>query len=364
MENLQQITTQVRQETDNLLEFYQKMNEKTNFVRIHHNTDKDLYTVIYLHGGQNFNIQELKIARGLTLNKHGQIISRGFDKFFNYGQLNHYENYYNEEQKKRLCHIKDSNNITFQEKLDGTMIVLSYYKGDFLVTTSSTTENDYTEKAYHYFKDQKELLTYLKYNNVSLIFEYISPSNKIVVDYKEDEYILIGLVNNTLYGDSNPQAHLEIADRFNFKIPKTYEYSLDEILLKLKQDKGIEGWIALNEYGNRIKFKTDDWFELKEISDLVNNKKSIQKIIEVYFKDEIDDLLHVPIVVEINKILTQLMESANDLLMQYKSGKLKRKQIGQLKDKTLAYVTFNLIDHKEINVTKGLVDYVQLRLEI
>ena len=134
-------------------------------------------TVKYLHGGVDFNNPLYRQARGLTLDLRGNVIVRGFEKFFNWKQLTEYENY-TKEFKKEYSEVKYEQNheYNFYEKLDGSLILLSAHKKRFVAATTSSSYNPYTQTALKWFyqkKNYRELLNYLRAKNITLAFEYI-----------------------------------------------------------------------------------------------------------------------------------------------------------------------------------------------
>ena len=55
--------------------------------------DNPLFTFKYAHSGVDFRDTTVRNARGLTLNQDSEIVTIGFEKFFNYKQLEEYEQY-------------------------------------------------------------------------------------------------------------------------------------------------------------------------------------------------------------------------------------------------------------------------------
>ena len=134
----------------NLLERYKELQEKENSILIAYKKETGLYTIKYLHAGVDFTNKLYRDARGLTLDENGNIIIRGFEKFFNYKQFDN-KNYYNypEEFVNQYTKVNADLNdeLTFIEKLDGSLILLSVYKDEFIAATTSSSYNDYTIKA-------------------------------------------------------------------------------------------------------------------------------------------------------------------------------------------------------------------------
>lgn len=288
----------------NLLELYQT--KYTDAVRIYHNKTLDLYSVTYLHGGVNFADPYIAMARGLVLDKDGNIILRGFSKFFNYLQLHaeHYKKQYTDEWVNEHDNFLSTNKDKKYhaiEKLDGSLVLMGEYKNKAILSSTSTTnqETELLSIAYENLVNKNKNLTerilnYCKKTGQTLIFEYISPANRIVVEYENTDYVLIGIVDNYT-GTYMSQDDLDsIAMEFGFTRPKRYIKTLQELTTDQKILKNHEGYIVFNEYGNLIKFKTDDWFSGSDQSDLffgtTITSRKVLIILDAYIDDKIDDL--------------------------------------------------------------------------
>ena len=290
----------------NLLKQYKEL-QRTNLSKdgdmqlgIAYKKENGLTTVKYLHGGVDFNNPLYKQARGLTLDLKGNVILRGFEKFFNWKQLTEYENY-SKEFKKIYSEVEyiPNHKYNFYEKLDGSLILLAEHKKRFVAATTSTSHNPYTQAALKWFyqkENYRELLNYLRVKNITLAFEYISIKNPIVIHYTHTDYVLIGAHENKTGKRYSQEQLNKIAKRFGFNQPKVFQYTFEEIQEVMSNAKDIEGFVLENTYGKLIKFKTDEWFRLKDyygifFGPLTNAK--ISTIIESYLADEIDDLIAV-----------------------------------------------------------------------
>ena len=138
----------------NLLKQYKEL-QRTNLSKdgdmqlgIAYKKENGLTTVKYLHGGVDFNNPLYKQARGLTLDLKGNVILRGFEKFFNWKQLTEYENY-TKEFKKIYSEVEyiPNHKYNFYEKLDGSLILLAEHKKRFVAATTSSSYNPYTQAA-------------------------------------------------------------------------------------------------------------------------------------------------------------------------------------------------------------------------
>ena len=287
-----------------MLKLYQT--KYTDAVRIYHNETLDLYSITYLHGGVNFADPYIAMARGLVLDKDGNIILRGFSKFFNYLQLHaeHYKKQYTDEWVNEHDNFLSTNKdkkYHAVEKLDGSLVLMGEYKNKAILSSTSTTnrETKLLSIAYENLVNKNKNLTerilnYCKKTNQTLVFEYVSPMNHIVVEYETTDYVLIGIVNNHT-GTYMSQDDLDsIAREFGFTRPKRYIKTLRELTTDQRILKNHEGYIVFNEYGNLIKFKTDDWFVGSDQSDLffgtTLTRRKVFIILDAYIDDKIDDL--------------------------------------------------------------------------
>ena len=290
----------------NLLEQYKKL-QKENLSKngdmqlgIAYKKENGLTTVKYLHGGVDFSNPLYRNARGLTLDLKGNVILRGFEKFFNWKQLTEYENY-SKEFKNEYSEVEYNPNhqYNFYEKLDGSLILLAEYEKRFVAATTSSSYNPYTQNALKWFykkENYRALLNYLRAKNITLAFEYISIKNPIVIHYTHTDYVLIGAHDNKTGKRYSQEKLNQIAKRFGFSQPKVYQYTFEEIKDVMDNAKDIEGFVLENTHGKLIKFKTEEWFRLKDyygifFGPLTNSK--IATIIDSYLADEIDDLIAV-----------------------------------------------------------------------
>ena len=333
----------------NLLEQYKKL-QKENLSKngdmqlgIAYKKENGLTTVKYLHGGVDFSNPLYRNARGLTLDLKGNVILRGFEKFFNWKQLTEYENY-SKEFKNEYSEVEYNPNhqYNFYEKLDGSLILLAEYEKRFVAATTSSSYNPYTQNALKWFykkENYRALLNYLRAKNITLAFEYISIKNPIVIHYTHTDYVLIGAHDNKTGKRYSQEKLNQIAKRFGFSQPKVYQYTFEEIKDVMDNAKDIEGFVLENTHGKLIKFKTEEWLRLKDyygifFGPLTNSK--IATIIDSYLADEIDDLIAVEQQHEhykdlglLNTVLTHAKYFENEIQQAYEATKhLSDKELG------------------------------------
>ena len=277
-----------------------KAYQQKDSILISTNFDRDLYTVKYLHGGVDFTDIMNRNARGLTYDSDGNIVTIGFEKFFNYRQLDEYQTY-TDDFKEKYSDTNRNLNLEVYEKLDGTFIALGLDKNENLVAaTSSSTSSKYTQIAEDYFNNLPnidKIKTFMKNTNMSLMFEYTSPDNFIVIPYNQTEFPLIGARQRDINAPISEYKELQvIAGLFDLKVCQSQKMDLDQIIEYQKTNKTSEGFVARNEYGNLLKFKTDYWFEEKEnLGDLFFGnpltQQKVNKYVELYLNDEMDDFI-------------------------------------------------------------------------
>ena len=173
----------------NLLEYY----KENDLFKVNKDEDTGLYCVSYKHLGVDWGSRINRMGRGLVLDADGNIVSRGYDKFFNYLQfegepeLEHLSNWENEE-------------FTISDKIDGSMVLVGAHKGKLVVSSSSSITNDYTAMFNEYIKtlgwDEAWLAGRLENYNESLVFEYTSPKTTIVIPYLGENLWLHGIIDN------------------------------------------------------------------------------------------------------------------------------------------------------------------------
>lgn len=364
----------------NLLDKYKTL---TDSVNINTNNNLGLYTISYKDSGVNFQNDLVRYARGLTLDSEGKIIIRGFEKFFNYKQLEQVDSAIMSDKFKQTYSelgfgIKDE--LEVYEKLDGSLILLSHYKGELVASTTSSIENTYTKIALEFFNEKNnalkgDLLKYLEDNGKTLAFEYISPSNQIVVEYEREDFVLIGCIDNATGKELTVKGLKELSKRFNFTLFKVYKMTLGDLIKEQKENDKIEGYIVRNKYGKRLKFKVDSWFKSsKSISVFYGNKLTKNKvriILDSYIEDSIDDLLAYESQHTLhsqNKVIGKVLSEINNLegkadklYNMFQRGELTRSELGKHKgfEKSLVFSKLKsgkyINEHNKLGVEKYLL---------
>lgn len=253
-----------------------------------------LFTFKYVHAGVDFTDPLVRNSRALTMNKYTRIITIGFEKFFNYKQLDDTD--YSKEFIKQYTSVDTSTPLKTWEKLDGTLIALGVNDIEFVASTSSSTQTEFSKKAIKHFENNMQLFDYMKRNNLCLLFEYTAPDNQIVIPYHQEKYTLIGARKRNIEDSTIIRLPKEIVDSLGLEsiepIYKTYE----ELIDYQKHNQTTEGFVVENQYGKLVKFKTNYWFKQHaEMSSLFFgdpfSKKKLRILIQAIQEDTIDDLV-------------------------------------------------------------------------
>jgi len=213
-----------------------------------------------------------KQCRGLILDDEGNVIAKGFDKFFNI-----------EEHKS-----EEIPNESFEifEKLDGSLGILFWFQGKWILSTKGSFTSEQSVKA-------KEILN--KYNfepipkGYTTLVEIIYPENRIVCDYGDEEsLIVLSMISNASGKELDYSGLLSISEETKMPVVKRYDGINDFKTLKSLISKEREGYVVRFRNGFRMKIKGEEYVRLHRILTGFSNVD-----IWEYLKDgkDIDELL-------------------------------------------------------------------------
>ena len=165
----------------------------------------------------------------------GYPVSLGYKKFVNYNELPAFEIPENTELGK----------FEAVEKIDGTCVIISKYKGELIVRTRGTVDAHIHPNSDDLFRlvDELKLWSVGLHPDtwgVSFIFEWVTPSNAIVLQYPKSKLFLTGMVKHSDYSYYE-QSDLDFYARM-------YKWDRPERMLK-------------DEYDNLFGFNKGTWKE-------------------------------------------------------------------------------------------------------
>ena len=183
-------------------------------------------------------------CRGLVTDDKAVVIACPFRKFFNI-----------EEGK----HTPTSEFEVF-EKMDGSLGIMFKYNGEVICATRGSFASDQSVWMSKFAKE---------YNNQDIIvdgftylFEIIYPENKIVVNYGDQErLVLLGIIK-TEPGEELPYDDISFE---GWDIVKKYNGIRDYSELKSKIDNNAEGFVVRFSNGDRMKIKGEEYLRLHKV---------------------------------------------------------------------------------------------------
>lgn len=326
-------------------------------------------------------------CRGLVTNSKGVVVARPFKKFFNY------EEYKPEE-------IPNEDYVVY-EKMDGSLGILFYYeyelsderryniwfnnnyetgmenffdpnnlpdydnsyyeptpktKGEWIFATRGSFTSEQSIKGKEIL-DRKHDYSALRKDNTYL-FEIIYPENRIVVDYKGEEKLVVLGVIHTETGNEVPDSSLFFMQEGGWELVTVYKtWGEGYDILKEEISKDKEGYVLRFRSGFRMKIKGEEYVRLHRILTNISNRD-----IWEYLKDNkpLDDLLEkVPDefndwvkseVANFKEMYTITLTMAELTFIKFIKPEMSRKEAAEIiktKDKSIQPILFKKLDNKD-----------------
>jgi len=280
-------------------------------------------------------------CRGLVTNSKGDVVARPFKKFFNY-----------EEHKPEDIPNED---YVVYEKMDGSLGILFYYEeeltderryniwfnnnyetgmerffnpndlpdfdnpyyeptpkkgGEWILATRGSFTSPQAIKGKEIL-GRHDISAWRKDN--TYLFEIIYPENRIVVDYKGEEKLVVLGAIHTETGNEVPDSSLFFLQESGFEIVTTYKtWGEGYDLLKEEISKDREGYVIRFKNGFRMKIKGDEYKRLHKIITNISNRD-----IWEYLKDNkpMDEILDkVP-----DEFYNWVRQTARDLTVRFEN---------------------------------------------
>lgn len=236
--------------------------EDRGLVRSVRAPDRPLTLWCYTHTAQFSRTWDdvTTVARGLVLADDGSLVARPLPKFFGLGDP--------------LAGPLRRDPFTVYDKMDGSLILVSEFEGELVVTTKGSFTTTQAEAA-------KALLTgWSPLPGTTALFEFLAPWNRIVVDYGDFEgLVLLGAVSHDTGFDSwSPHEYAELTGWWG-EVVVSRRMSL-ETLVAMVQDPEAgpnrEGfvlvWEAQNGPALRLKAKFAQYLELHGTMTMTTNR--------------------------------------------------------------------------------------------
>lgn len=222
-------------------------------------------------------------CRGLILDEdtNWAIVAWPFNKFFNYG----------EQLASKLNW--DNDQITIQEKLDGSLMILYNYKNRWMVGTSGTPDASgkvgdlymsFGELFWQTFNDAKMSTPASLHAHCTFMFELVSPLNRVVVHYLKSYLRLIGK------RDIRTGLELPIDYHCEYNPVKQYRMrTMEDVLKTFKTMNPLEqeGYVLRNAVYDRVKVKHPGYIKLHHL----RSSFSVKNVLEIIRSGETTEVL-------------------------------------------------------------------------
>ncbi len=212
-------------------------------------------------------------CRGLIFGETGQIMSRPYHKFFNV----------NEKEETQAHRLDLTRAHAVMDKLDGSMIRPIWMGGVVRLATKMGV-TDIAMEAERLIDDVRyDWLEDMMIDGFTPIFEYVAPTNKIVVEYAEPKLILTG-VRETVSGEYRSLRQWDAP----FELVRTDSdvHDFDAYLAFKRGETNREGDIIRFADGHMVKVKNDWYVQIHKTKDIVRVDRNI---VELVLNETIDD---------------------------------------------------------------------------
>lgn len=196
-------------------------------------------------------------ARGLFIDTNrNEIVARGYDKFFTLEE---------HERLQLACDLKYP--IEISRKENGYLGLFSVTKdGKPFFASKSTNQGWFANEFERILRNKVDVLMdifqeYVANNDITLVFEVISMEDKHIIEYNEDNVILLDAITNTIEPHYlNYDALGMNADFFNLDVRSEPQIVNNEVELiqqmQFADEDKTEGFVARDANGFMFKYKS------------------------------------------------------------------------------------------------------------
>lgn len=230
------------------------------------------------------------LCRGLIVCDYGDgdyfIVAHPFPRFFNHGS-------------SHAAPLNWDGRVVFQEKLDGTLCIVYYWKGDWRVATRGNPDANipcadgltFAQKFVR-ASGQREVGEFLdkisldgaggcEYD-VTYCFELVGPDNQIVVPYENSRIVFLAAYATNYYSSEEMPAYSQgIQPDY---LPRQWKFdSFNDAVDWLEENTtglDLEGFVAVDSNGNRVKVKSKKYLTIaRTISRITTQEDMLECII-------------------------------------------------------------------------------------
>ena len=237
----------------------------------------------------------LRELRGLIFDSAtGEVISRRYQKFFNLGE------------REDVVDIDVSRDHIILTKLDGSMVTPYRTSNGNLYWGTKMGVTEVADQALKFVSTRKN---YTEFANMAIdegftpIFEWTSNKQRIVLNYPEDDLILIAMRNNKTGYYVPYEAIVVNAMRYGINYVRSYEikrlssdnlnFNIDvaSFISGIKSLENEEGIVIRFNSGHMVKLKSDWYVSLHRAKSLLENERDVVGIVLDNGEDDLYPLL-------------------------------------------------------------------------
>lgn len=234
-------------------------------------------------------------CRGLIFDRNGMLINRRFHKFFNV----------NEREETQHEMIDWNKPHVILEKLDGSMVSPCRIGNHIRWMTKMGITDTSMEAEVHVAKNPKyALIARMAYDrDLTLIFEWCSNKNRIVLDYPVDRLVLTAVRFND-NGKYMPYDELkQLAAGFDIPVVQAWSHEqiqkMGTLIGIIRAAEGTEGVVVRFEDGHMVKVKSDWYVRIHKAKAMLSNER---EVVGMILNNQLDDLIPVLPKEDIEKI--------------------------------------------------------------
>ncbi|MBU6232252.1 hypothetical protein KGP36_06480 [Patescibacteria group bacterium] len=193
---------------------------------------------------ENLWTPETENCRGLVIAGSGLIVGLPFKKFYNLDRDNPYPPF--------------SEWFNAYDKADGSLGIIFEFVGLWDISTRGSFESEqaqWARKKLHYYLDA------LEDSNLTYLVEIVYPANRIVVNYEQDEKLILLGARDRRTGEFIPPESIAWPDD---KAELLHSGPLSDIL-EMPPRKNAEGLVLYSQTGDMWKLKQEDYVELHKL---------------------------------------------------------------------------------------------------
>jgi RNA ligase len=232
---------------------------------------------------ENFNARIRRECRGIIFDAEtGDIIRRPFHKFFNVGE--------------RADHLPDTFDLSkphvILEKLDGSMICPFLLNGELIFGTKMG-DTDVAKPVQEFVgrhPEYEKMTRHMRADGDQPIFEWCSRKQRIVLDYGQEDQLILTAARNIRTGEYMDQALLEDFGRvYNIPVVKAFEPATDmkEFLAYVADLKDVEGFVIRFADGHMAKVKCHWYLQIHKAKEAILQDRNI---VELILEEHLDDV--------------------------------------------------------------------------